>query len=79
MPPIQRFLAGAIMYPPVNGAYTELFAGLAPEAATLKEGQWVQPWGRIVQLSKAKDYVGTGNGKAGAFWEWCEGEVAKYV
>jgi retinol dehydrogenase-12 len=72
--PAQRFVSGAILHPPVNGAYTNLYAGLAPEAADIKEGQWVQPWGRVRQLKK--EYVGTV--KAGQFWEWCEGEVRAY-
>jgi retinol dehydrogenase-12 len=29
-----------ITYPPVNGAYTELFAGLSPEATIEKSGDW---------------------------------------
>lgn len=64
------------MYPPVNGAYTELFAGLAPEAADLKEGEWVVPWGRIVSLRS--DFTGE-KGMAGEFWEWCEGQVGRYA
>jgi retinol dehydrogenase-12 len=32
--------AKLLFYPPVNGAYTELFAGLAPEAAVLKGNEW---------------------------------------
>lgn len=29
-----------IMYPPLNGAYTELFAGLSPEITVEKTGCW---------------------------------------
>jgi retinol dehydrogenase-12 len=64
-----------MLYPAVNGAYTELFAGLAPEAANLKEGEWVVPFGRVMQLRK--DFVG---GKtAGEFWEWSEKQVGRYA
>ena len=38
--------AKLFFYPPVNGAYTELFAGLAPEAAVLKGNEW----GKLVYL-----------------------------
>jgi retinol dehydrogenase-12 len=38
--------AKLMFYPPVNGAYTELFAGLAPEAAVLKGNEW----GKLVYL-----------------------------
>ncbi|EMD96764.1 hypothetical protein COCC4DRAFT_172220 [Bipolaris maydis ATCC 48331] len=73
------FFMGLIMKPilhePVYGAYTELFAGLSPDGAKLKEGQWIAPWGRIVDLRK--DYVT--DGKAGEFWKWSEEQVKSYV
>jgi len=59
----------------VNGAYTELFAGLAPEAANVKEGEWVVPFGRIMPLRK--DYKGSK--AAGEFWEWSEEQVGRYA
>jgi hypothetical protein len=27
-------------YPPVNGAYTELYAGLSPDIAAIKPNEW---------------------------------------
>ena len=71
---IVRGVLSIMLYAPVNGAYTELFAGLAPEVAKLKEGEWVIPFGRIAELRK--DFVG-GNGKE--FWEWSEEQVGRYV
>lgn len=64
-----------ILYPPVFGAYTELFAGLAPDAVGATEkGKWVIPWGRIG--THRKDYAeGT---TMRQFWEWSEKEVAHY-
>jgi hypothetical protein len=64
-----------MLHPPVNGAYTELFAGLAPEVKDLKEGQWVVPWGRVAALRK--DYVG--GETAVQFWKWSEREVGRYA
>ncbi|XP_014558375.1 hypothetical protein COCVIDRAFT_14490 [Bipolaris victoriae FI3] len=68
-------LSRPFQHEPVYGAYTELFVGLAPEAANLKEGDWVIPWGRIVEVRK--DLVA--DGKAGPFWEWSEKQVEPYA
>ena len=43
---VHHFFANFMLYPTVNGAYTELFAGLAPEAAVLKGNEW----GKLVYL-----------------------------
>jgi retinol dehydrogenase-12 len=37
---VETFVVARITHPPVNGAYTELFAGLSPEAAALKPNEW---------------------------------------
>ncbi|KAJ5028843.1 hypothetical protein J3E73DRAFT_430444 [Bipolaris maydis] len=63
-----------ILYPPVYGAYTELFAALAPEAAKLKESEWIVPWGRVVGL-RQDYYSEQGKENAKAFWEWSEQQV----
>lgn len=31
---------GGMLYQPIYGAYTELFAGLSPEVTTEKNGAW---------------------------------------
>jgi hypothetical protein len=67
-----------VLYPPVNGAYTELFAGLSPDVANLKTGQWVVPFGRVMQLRKDY-YSGAGKKSASAFWEWSEKQVEQYI
>jgi retinol dehydrogenase-12 len=68
-------LLGVILYPAVNGAYTELFAGLSPEVPGREKGTWVVPFGRIMKLRK--DLADGGNCKE--FWEWSEAEVARYA
>lgn len=68
-------MVGFILYPAVNGAYTELFAGLSPEVAEMEKGMWVVPFGRVMKLRK--DYVDGGNGRE--FWEWCEEQVGRYA
>ncbi|KAI4646611.1 hypothetical protein J4E93_004832 [Alternaria ventricosa] len=55
-----------------------LFAGLAPEAAKLKEGEWVIPWGRVGTLKK-EYWSEAGNKTARAFWEWSEKQVEQYA
>ncbi|KAF2821679.1 NAD(P)-binding protein [Ophiobolus disseminans] len=75
MPVWQSSLLWLMTYPPVKGAYTELFAGLAPEAAMLKEGEWVVPWGRIVPLRK--DFAESKTARE--FWEWSEKEVGRFA
>ncbi|KAF1939872.1 NAD(P)-binding protein [Clathrospora elynae] len=74
----QIMLIGWMLHPPVNGAYTELFAGLSPEVVGIKTSEWVVPWGRITLLRK--DYVDAkGEENARAFWEWSEEQVQKYI
>ncbi|KAI8938595.1 hypothetical protein NX059_004469 [Plenodomus lindquistii] len=84
LPYLQALVISYITYPAVNGAYTELFAGLSPEAAALKQNEWVIPFGRKTQLRKdLADAVKTkdegGNGRAQEFWEWSERQVEKYT
>ncbi|KAF3003771.1 hypothetical protein E8E13_009981 [Curvularia kusanoi] len=64
-----------LQHAPVNGAYTELFAGLAPEAGKLEEGEWVIPWGRVAEVRK--DLVT--KGKAEPFWKWSEDQVERFA
>lgn len=80
----QKFIISWITYPPVNGAYTELYAGLSPDVVALKANEWVIPWGRITSLRK--DLADTavakeegGSGRAKEFWEWSEEQVARYT
>ncbi|RYN34140.1 hypothetical protein AA0115_g2860 [Alternaria tenuissima] len=78
VPALQLFLINMILPPPVNGAYTELFAGLAPDVANLNTSDWVVPFGRVMQVRK--DYYSeAGKKTASAFWEWSEKQVEQYV
>ncbi|KAF1357928.1 hypothetical protein EJ07DRAFT_180555 [Lizonia empirigonia] len=74
-----ELLVSFITYPPVNGAYTELFAGLAPEVATIKQNEWVIPFGRISPLRRDLAEAGLEGGKAGKFWAWSEEQVKAYL
>jgi hypothetical protein len=73
-----------LVYPPINGAYTELFAGLSPDVTLEKSGAWMEPWGRfeaqradLENGSKSKAEGGTGI--AEKFWKWSEEQVKPYA
>ncbi|KAF2996420.1 hypothetical protein E8E13_002852 [Curvularia kusanoi] len=68
-----------ITYPPVNGAYTEFFAGLAPEVAGLKQNEWVIPFGRVSSLRSDVAEEGREGGKAAQFWQWSDDQVKSYL
>ena len=45
------FLRKFVLHAPVNGAYTELFAGLSPEVKG-RNGDWVVPFGRFMPVTR---------------------------
>ena len=67
------------------GAYTELWAGLAPEITCEDGGRYVIPWVRwhpapkleLLRSMKAKEEGGTG--LAAEFWGWCDDETMQYA
>ncbi|KAL1868306.1 putative secondary metabolism biosynthetic enzyme [Diaporthe australafricana] len=73
-----------VLYPPVFGAYTELFSGLSPAITMSDSGKWVVPWGRIYTIRKdlqdaTKTEAEGGNGHARKFWEWSEEQIHDYL
>ena len=77
------FLKLLILYDPIFGAYTELYAGLSDDIEMGDNGAYVIPWGRIrrdediprkdlVEALLIKEEGGLGYGER--FWEWCEGQ-----
>ncbi|KAI1144376.1 short-chain dehydrogenase [Hypoxylon sp. FL0543] len=82
--PIELLLRRLTVYPAVNGAYTELFAGLSNEATLEKSGGWIIPWGRFSDiradvLQGSKPQAEGGTGIAEKFWEWTEEQVKPYM
>ncbi|KAM0550325.1 hypothetical protein ACHAPJ_008996 [Fusarium lateritium] len=70
-----------ISYPPINGAYTELYACFSPN---VKNGDWVIPFGRVGSVKTglqngAKNEPEGGEGTARKFWEWQEEQVKAYL
>ncbi|KAH7324400.1 hypothetical protein B0I35DRAFT_424084 [Stachybotrys elegans] len=73
-----------LMYPPINGAYTELFAGLSPEVNIETTGKWVIPFGRVSYIKEhmefaAKTEAEGGTGGTQKFWEWTQDQVKAYL
>lgn len=70
-------------YPPINGAYAELWGGLSPDVTVDKAGSYVVPFGRFYPIrddlmAATKTEAEGGNGATGKFWEWSEEQVSKY-
>ncbi|KAI0891545.1 putative short-chain dehydrogenase [Annulohypoxylon nitens] len=81
---LMRFFVSLLTYPPINGAYTLLYAGLSPEITLEKTGSWVVPFGRILPIRKdlveaTKTEAEGGNGTAEKFWEWCDEQIKPYI
>lgn len=52
---IFKLMTKAILYPSINGAYTELFAGLSPEITIEKSGSWGEYLFNDILLWKSVD------------------------
>lgn len=70
-----------VLHPAKFGAYTELYAGLAPELSDASQsGAYVIPWGRLGEYRDdvAKEIAAAKEGKGNAvrFVDWCE-QVSK--
>ncbi|KAJ4987749.1 short-chain dehydrogenase [Stagonosporopsis vannaccii] len=68
-----------LTYPAVNGAYTEFFAGFAPEVKALKPNEWVIPFGRVSSLRSDLAEAGREGGTAEKFWAWSDEQVKGYL
>lgn len=73
---VERFIIGFLVYPPVFGGYTELFAGWSEEAGRKEnDGRYVVPWGRFGVLRA--DLEASKEGEK--LWEWCERESKPFM
>ena len=81
-----KIMSKPLLYPPRLGAYTELWAGLAPEL-TLEAhgGAYIVPWGRLHPAPRAdllealKSTAEGGTGTAMEFRAWCERQTTDYM
>ncbi|RDW68636.1 putative estradiol 17 beta-dehydrogenase [Coleophoma crateriformis] len=82
-----KMIAHAVVYPVINGVYTQLFAAFSPEVTIAKADwstKWIIPWGRFASLRPdlppaTKPEAEGGNGNAQKFWEWNEEQVKAYL
>ncbi|KAL6712906.1 hypothetical protein ACLMJK_009461 [Lecanora helva] len=80
-----KFFLSLFLYEPKMGAYTMLWAGLAPQITRRDGGRYVIPWGRwhpgpkpdLLDSLKAKEEGGTG--RAAEFWKWCDEQTKQYA
>lgn len=75
-----RGLLGTMVKGPKYGAYTELYAGLAPD---VNNGDFVIPWGRKASVPEhihASTLEQAGDRSVSArFYEWCEEMIRPFV
>lgn len=80
-PPPMRAVMSTVFKGPKYGAYTELYAGLAPN---VKSGDFVIPWGRKGDVPchlKESTKAGKEGEKSvsAKFYEWCEEQVRPFI
>jgi len=71
-----------LLYPPVFGAYTELYAALSPDLSVAKnQGAYIWPWGLVgrIRADLQAECKAEGKGKSEMLWEWCERETGKFL
>lgn len=82
--PMRALFNAMVLHDSVYGAYTELWAGLAPGVGN---GDFVIPWGRVLSDEKIyrKDIVKAmtpedegGLGYGAKLWEWAEGKWKQF-
>ncbi|KAI4215129.1 MAG: hypothetical protein LQ351_002444 [Letrouitia transgressa] len=71
-----------LLYPPIYGAYTQLFSGWSPDITESQNGAYIVPWGRIGTLRPGLAAgIKRNDSKlatAESFWEYCERETIPY-
>jgi retinol dehydrogenase 12 len=72
-----------LMYPPLFGAYTELYAGWSTDITEEHNGCYIAPWGRIsrarADIDKGlKTVEEGGTGYATKFFDWCDKMTKDY-
>ncbi|RFU72679.1 hypothetical protein TARUN_9578 [Trichoderma arundinaceum] len=81
---IQRLNKKILLFPPINGAYSELFCGLSPEVTADKSGSYVIPWGRFAKIREDIDKGSRtvkegGTGMAQKWYDWCLERVEPFM
>ena len=73
-----------MLHHPINGAYTELWAGLSTTIRRKDSGRYVIPYGRFGEIRQdiamsLKSEMEGGLGKAAKFFDHCENITNNYV
>jgi retinol dehydrogenase-12 len=81
---LKMMLDAFVLFPPVFGGYTELYAACSPSITASQNGCFLVPWGRIGYLRsdmiKAQKSVAEGGtGEAQKFWDWCERQCKAHM
>ncbi|KAL2156732.1 hypothetical protein VTH82DRAFT_1477 [Thermothelomyces myriococcoides] len=81
---VLKTVARVVGYPPVYGAYTELWAAFSPEVTLDKSGEWVAPFGRFYPLrgdlqDATRSEAEGGTGGTAKFWEWVQRQIQPYL
>ncbi|CEO60955.1 hypothetical protein PMG11_05394 [Penicillium brasilianum] len=78
------YLVAPLLYHPIMGAYSELWAAFSPDLTIADGGKYIVPWGRVhpqprenlLQAMKSKEEGGTGN--AALFIQYCHDQIAEF-
>ncbi|KAI3334436.1 hypothetical protein F4824DRAFT_501951 [Ustulina deusta] len=81
--PAIKLLTYPVNYPAVNGAYTQLWAGLSLDLSLDKSGSFVAPFGRFYPMrsdleAATKLESEGGNGSTQKFWDWSEEQLKPF-
>ncbi|KAH3678142.1 hypothetical protein WICMUC_001658 [Wickerhamomyces mucosus] len=75
---INRWISSSLLYHPIYGSYTELYAGLSKDITLENNGDYYGPWGRPRLLRPDID-KGRNDGTAKKLWDWVENELKPYL
>ena len=74
----EKFIASWMNHPTEMGAWTELYAGWAPNITPQMNGCYIIPWGRVGRYNEGLEKA-IEEGKAETLWDVCERVVEKYI
>lgn len=73
---LEKWVTSFLVFETKLGAYTELFAGYAPECGQAENaGKYIIPWGRFGQLRSDIEKADV----AEQLWVWCEKEARQHT
>ncbi|EXJ88756.1 hypothetical protein A1O3_01820 [Capronia epimyces CBS 606.96] len=79
--PISAWVIGFLVYPPILGAYTELYAGLSPDLTIANDqGVCIVPWGRrLATRPDIQAELGKEGGNAEKLFDWCDRVTSEFA